>query len=619
LRTLYCTDVQTSTVKQKVTVSGWINSIRDHGGVYFIDLRDSSGIVQLVANPTTLSTDEYNRFHALRDEFVIEVQGEVRLRGEGLENPNLITGKIEIVAEDVKVLSKAKTLPFQPGDKSVNPDIKLKYRYLEMRSNDMQETMKKRSDLSFAIRKVFNDLDYSEIETPILIKSSEGGAEEVYATSKLFPGEFYSLPQSPQMYKQMLMVGGVEKFSFAKCFRAEASRSDRAIEFTQIDIEQSFGDRNSIMEDTTKILEASFITIGTPMEKINYDIGQTVRWVGTECNVDMNVSTRNTLLNIPEITYQDTMEYFGSDKPNLQFKMPLIDANNLFEKTEFTVFADMVKNGGSIKAMVAKNADDPTKLSKRKIKDLEKYVSTYGAKGLAYFQMKEDGLKGPLTKFLTSDDLETIVEKCELIIGDIIFFGAASKNDKDMMLNYMGELRLEVARQLDLINKDMMIPLWVTNFPMFERTSDDGIKAMHHPFTSPLEDSWDEFKNGNIDKLDILTDSYDIVLNGVELGGGSIRIHNQDMQHEIFELMELSKDDIDSKFGFFIEALSYGTPPHLGLAIGLDRLVAMLLDKDSIRDVIAFPKAQSSVCPMTDSPNIPNNEEMKNLGLRVRN
>ena len=615
MRTHYSTEILKETVDMTVTISGWINSIRDHGGVYFIDLRDKTGIVQLVANPTSLSDEIYQKFHSLRDEWVIEVSGLVRLRGEGLENPNLITGEIEIVADDVEVLSTAKTLPFQPGDSSVNQDIRLKYRYLEMRDKELQKTLKARSDIAFGVRETLHALDFAEIETPILIKSSEGGAEEVYATSKLFPGEFYSLPQSPQMYKQMLMVGGVEKYySFAKCFRAESARADRNIEFTQIDMETAFSDRESIMADVNRVFTSAVVTSGGSVEAMNKTAIDRVSFlssIGIEGFINSDLGT-----HIPEITYEDALQHFGSDKPDLRFDMPLIEAKKLFVNTDFTVFKDIaLANNTVIKAVVAKGADYPDKLSKKKIKDLEKFVSQFGARGLAYFQMKEDGLKGPLTKFLKSIDLDLIQAEAQLEIGDIIFFGAG---DKDTVLDYMGRLRIEIAVQLNLIPENSFVSLWVTDFPLFEKTSDGGLKSVHHPFTAPEKSSWSKYKNNEIDVLDILSDSYDLILNGVELGGGSIRIHNQDEQAEIFNELKMSEDDIKDKFGFFTEALSYGTPPHGGFAFGYDRLVALLLNKSSIRDVIAFPKAQSATCPMTISPNMPNLEQMKDLGIRHR-
>jgi len=616
MRTNYNLEIRKNYVDKEVTVSGWVNSIRDHGGVYFIDLRDTSGLVQIVANPTSLSKEEYEKYHALRDEWVIEVTGKVRLRGEGLENSKLLTGEIEIVAEDLEILSKAKTLPFQPGDKSVNDDLKLKYRYLDMRDKELQDTLTKRSDMAFNIRvALHNELDYAEVETPILMKSSEGGAEEVYATSKLFPGKFYSLPQSPQLYKQLLMIGGREKYySFAKCFRAENARKDRNIEFTQIDLERSFSDREGILSDVNKILTSAIETVDFDIHSINEIVKEKVRWMDS-IGIDGLIDSSKEL-HIPIIKYADALAYFGSDKPDLRFEMPLINAKKLFINTDFKVFADIAKDNKSVvKAIVAKGADYPDKLSKKKIKDLEKYVSEFGAKGLAYFQMKEDGLKGPLTKFLKQIDLDLIQVECQLDIGDIVFFGAG---DRNTVLDYMGRLRIKIAEELNLI-EDTFVPLFVTDFPMFEKGADGKIKAMHHPFTAPIMESFEDYVDGKIDVTEILSDSYDLVLNGVELGGGSIRIHDQELQSKIFEIMKLSDEDIKNKFGFFIEALSYGTPPHCGFAFGFDRLVSLLLKKDTIRDVIAFPKSQSAVCPMTDAPDQPDNSQLKELGLRVRN
>jgi len=615
MRTHYTTDIQLAEFNTPITLSGWINNIRDHGGVYFIDLRDSKGLIQLVANPTVLTTEVYEKFHSLRDEWVIEVSGIVRNRGEGLENPKLKTGKIEIYLEDITVLSKSKTLPFQPGDSEVNEDIKLKYRYLEMRSSELQDTLHQRSKIAFKSRVMFDSLDYTEVETPTLIKSSEGGAEEVYATSKLFPTQFYSLPQSPQMYKQMLMIGGIEKyFSFAKCFRAESSRSDRHVEFTQIDMERAFADREMIMDDVSDIFFSTYMAIPEKQRIPFMNHKDTFKYLDS-----IGISTSMEKFTTPGITYHDAMEHFGSDKPDLRIKMSLIDAKQLFIDTDFSMFANIAKDEKqSLKAIVAKDSDRPDKLSKRKIRDLEKFVIDHGAKGLAYFQYKDiDGekeLKGPLTKMLSAANLTKIIDVLQLDVGDIVFFGAG---ETDIVLDYMGKLRLEIAKELSLFSDDFAL-LWVTDFPMFEKTSDGSIKSMHHPFTSPIDDSWLAYKAGEIDVLDILSDSYDLVLNGVELGGGSVRIHDQDLQYEIFDILGLSEDEIKDKFSFFIEALSYGTPPHAGFAFGFDRLVSLLLDKKTIREVIAFPKAQSALCPMTDSPNVPDLSQLKGLGLRIR-
>jgi aspartyl-tRNA synthetase len=605
---------------KEVIVSGWINSIRDHGGVYFIDLRDSKGIIQLVANPKTLSKDEYEQFHSLRDEWVIEGIGIVDERGEGLSNKNLITGEIEITLSDVKILSKANTLPFQPGDKDVNDDLKLKYRYLELRSKEMQKTLKQRSDMGFDIRKQFHNLEYTEVETPILIKSSEGGAEEVYATSKLFPKDFYSLPQSPQMYKQLLMVGGVEKyFSFAKCFRAESARSDRNIEFTQIDMERSFSNREGIMKDVLEVFEASLDTAKIDKSIINHNSLETTKWL-TSFDIKGKINIELGTVSMLELTYENALQNFGSDKPDLRFQMPLLESKKLFINTEFKIFSDIAKDDKNvIKAIVAKQADFPDKLSKRKIKDLEKFVNSYGAKGLAYFQCKEeDGklkLKGPLDKFLTENDLNSIAKEFNLEIGDIVFFGAGEKN---IVLDYMGRLRIKLAEDLNLIDNNLFIPLWITDFPLFEKGKDGVLKSVHHPFTQPEEITWNQYLNNEIQVEEILSDSYDLVLNGVELGGGSVRIHNEEVQNKIFDILNIDENEKMQKFGFFIEALKFGVPPHCGFAFGYDRLLSLLLQKNSIREVIAFPKNQSAICPMTDSPNILDNDKQKDLGLRFR-
>lgn len=621
MRTHYTTDTKSIDKNTPITVSGWINNIRDHGGVYFIDLRDSQGLLQLVANPTSLSETEYEKFHSLRDEWVIKVTGKIRGRGEGLANPNMETGDIELVIDELEVLSKAKTLPFAPGDSKVNEDLRMRYRYLDMRHHELQDALHSRSKIAFSARAAMDDMGYSEIETPLLIKSSEGGAEEVYATSKLFPGEFYSLPQSPQMYKQMLMVGGIEKYySFAKCFRAESARSDRNIEFTQIDIERAFATREDIIEDVSNLFDATYKRAGKLETSA---ISETNKIAVTEdylksLGIQYSLSSRADL-KIPQISYEDAIEHFGSDKPDLRCDMPLIDVKHLFAGSGFEVFSQFASDSKSrMKAVVAKGADNPDKLSKKKIKELEKFVMEFGAKGLAYFQCKEeDGkvlLKGPLSKMLSEEELDRIIVDCKLEVGDIIFFGAG---EKDLVLDYMGRLRLKIAQELNLFKEGFYL-LWVVDFPMFEKTSEGGIKSMHHPFTSPLAESWGAYKMGDIGVLEVLSDSYDLVLNGVELGGGSVRIHDQDLQREIFDIMGLSQEEVKEKFSFFIEALSFGTPPHAGFAFGYDRLVSLLLGKESIREVIAFPKTQGATCSMTQSPNAPDKEQMKSLGLRHR-
>lgn len=625
MRTHYNTQVLENLIDNPVTVVGWINSIRDHGGVYFIDLRDTSGIVQIVANPKSLSDDDYKKFHSLRDEWVIQVSGKVVARGEGLENPNLITGKIEITADDVNVLSKAKTLPFDPKDKTVGIDTRNKYRYIELRDPNNLELFKRKNKISNAIRKVMIDMDFIDVETPILTKSTPEGARDYLVPSRTQQGSFFALPQSPQLFKQMLMVAGFEKyFQFARAFRDEDLRADRQPEFTQIDIEMSFIDETDVKDVINRMLTASMQSVGIDIEN-TVNIGSTdiihyMDSVGIDGMVDETAE-----MVIPEITYESAMEYFGSDKPDLRFGMELIDVKTIFENSGFEVFANIASDSNNrIKAIVAKGADFEGGLSKKDIKGLESYVSDFGAKGLAYFQVRESddnsiNLKGPLTRFLSSDELDNIISTCNLEVGDVVFFGAG---EKETVWDYMGRLRLKLADKLmekGRLIKTHWAPIWITDFPMFEQKEDGKLASMHHPFTAPKSVDWDKYRIGEITKSEMTTNSYDLVLNGTEVGGGSIRIHNFEQQQEIFELLELSSDDIDEKFGWFVEALQYGTPPHGGFAFGFDRLVALLSNKESIRDVIAFPKTQTASCQVTSAPSTVASAQLTELSIKVKN
>lgn len=608
---------------EPVTVAGWINSIRDHGGVYFIDLRDTTGLIQIVANPKTLSEAEYNKFHSLRDEWVIKVSGKIRERGEGLENPNILTGKIELVAEDVTVLSKAKTLPFNPRDKSVGVDSRNKYRYLELRDPAALQLFKNKNKISNAIRNVLTVSGFIDVETPILTRSTPEGARDYLVPSRTQQGTFFALPQSPQLFKQMLMVAGFERyFQFARCFRDEDLRADRQPEFTQVDIEMSFVEAHDVQSTIAELLSEAMKSVDIDIEN-NVNIANThvIQYLDS-IGISGTVDTHSTII-IPEITYKDAMEYFGSDKPDLRFGMELIDVADIFAASGFKVFADIAANKDNrIKAVVAKGADFNEGLSKKDIKELEGFVTTFGATGLAYFQVKDEEnkvvLKGPLTKFLTDADLEKIITTCNLEVGDIVFFGAGQKKT---VLDYMGRLRLELADRLfskGLLAKSHWVPLWVVDFPMFEKKDDGGWAACHHPFTSVKESDWVAFRAGQLGKEDMTTNSYDLVLNGTEVGGGSIRIHDFERQKEIFELLELTEADIEEKFGWFVEALQYGTPPHGGFAFGFDRLVALLNGKDSIRDVIAFPKTQNAGCPVTFAPSVVANIQLDELAIRLK-
>mgnify|MGYP003605935074 CR=1 FL=1 len=579
LRTHYCTDVTENIIGETVTVAGWVNSRRDHGGIIFIDLRDKSGLVQLVADPSG-SADALAIAETVRDEFVLIATGKVRARGEGLENPNLVTGKIEIVLENLVIENKSKPMPFDINDEKVNDEIKLRNRFLELRSRKMFDIFKLRSKATIQVRNTLDELGFLDVETPILTKSTPEGARDYLVPSRVHGGEFYALPQSPQLFKQLLMVAGFDRyFQIAKCFRDEDLRADRQPEFTQIDVEMSF----CTQEDVIKVAE-----------RLIYD-------VFTKCG-------KNVPSTFPRMKYSEAMEKYGSDKPDLRFGMPLVDVIDIFARSTNEIFSEIAKDkkANRIKAIKVPNGDNI--FSKREMKSFEDYVRKFGAKGLGYFQMKEDGLKGPLTKFFSEADLEEIVKVTELEVGDVVFFGAGAKK---VVWDYMGRFRLFLANQMNIIPADAYEFLWVVDFPMFE-VEDGRTKALHHPFTMPK--SLD-----NVDDLEeIESIAYDIVLNGTELGGGSIRIHKEDIQAKVFKLMGISDEEAKEKFGFLLDALAYGAPSHGGFAMGLDRMIMLLAGTDSIRDVIAFPKTQKAQCLMTQAPSSVDEEQLKELSIRLR-
>ncbi len=582
-RTHRCTEVSNANIGEKVTVMGWVQKRRNLGSLIFIDLRDRSGILQLVFDEPKVGSEGFAKAGTLRSEFVIAVEGTVQKRSAAV-NENLKTGDIEVIAESIRILSESQTPPFQIEENSQTKDeIRLKYRYLDLRRPDIQRNLMLRSKVAYLMRDFMAKEGFLEIETPILCKSTPEGARDYLVPSRVHPGSFYALPQSPQLFKQLLMASGYDRyFQIAKCFRDEDLRADRQPEFTQADMELSFVDIDDVLDVNERLLKYIF------KEAIGVDVE----------------------LPLKRMPWQEAMDRFGSDKPDTRFGMELKDVSDIVKDCGFGVFTSALEQGGSVRGI---NAEGQGAMPRKKIDKLVEFAKGYGAKGLAYLSIQEDGsYKSSFAKFMTEEELKNLVAAMDGKPGDLLLF-AADKNK--IVWNVLGALRLEIAKELDLLDPNQYNFLWITEFPLLEWSDEENrYMAMHHPFTMPMEEDWDKI---DTDPGAVRAKAYDIVLNGTELGGGSVRIHQSDIQEKMFEVLGFIKERAHEQFGFLLDAFSYGVPPHAGLAYGLDRLVMHMVHADSIRDVIAFPKVKDASDLMSNAPDIVDEKQLEELCIKV--